>query len=150
MDSIANAVSDACEPQIVPDIEPYTITDKTIIVVTVLPEPEFIEMPESFRVNLFRQPFITDDRKNNTEIDDPKNMSVNVGENVGDVGEGVGDIKTGILKLISDNNKISASRISKKMSVAQRTVERYMKELREEKKLIRHGSARGGYWEVKM
>lgn len=47
-----------------------------------LPEPEFIEMPESFRVNLFRQPFITDDRKNNTEIDDPKNMSVNVGENV--------------------------------------------------------------------
>lgn len=107
-------------------------------------------MPESFRVNLFRQPFITDDRKNNTEIDDPKNMSVNVGENVGDVGEGVGDIKTGILKLISDNNKISASRISKKMSVAQRTVERYMKELREEKKLIRHGSARGGYWEVKM
>ena len=146
MDSIANAVSDACEPQIVPDIEPYTINDKTIIVVTVLPEPEFIEMPESFRVNLFRQPFITDDRKNNTEIDDPKNMSVNVG----DVGEGVGDIKTGILKLISDNNKISASRISKKMSVAQRTVERYMKELREEKKLIRHGSARGGYWEVKM
>ena len=90
-------------------------------------------LPESFRVNLFRQPFITDDRKNNTEIDDPKNMSVNVGENVGDVGEGVGDIKTGILKLISDNNKISASRISKKMSVAQRTVERYMKELREEK-----------------
>lgn len=150
MDSIANAVSDACEPQIVPDIEPYTINDKTIIVVTVLPEPEFIEMPESFRVNLFRQPFITDDWKNNTEIDDPKNMSVNVGENVGDVGEGVGDIKTGILKLISDNNKISASRISKKMSVAQRTVERYMKELREEKKLIRHGSARGGYWEVKM
>ena len=133
MDSIANAVSDACEPQIVPDIEPYTINGKTIIVVTVLPEPEFIEMPESFRVNLFRQPFITDDRKNNTEIDDPKNMSVNVGENVGDVGEGVGDIKTGILKLISDNNKISASRISKKMSVAQRTVERYMKELREEK-----------------
>ena len=40
MDSIANAVSDACEPQIVPDIEPYTINDKTIIVVTVLPEPQ--------------------------------------------------------------------------------------------------------------
>ena len=25
MDSIANAVSDSCEPQIVPEIEPYTI-----------------------------------------------------------------------------------------------------------------------------
>lgn len=39
MDSIANAISDSCEPQIVPDIEPYTIEDKTIIVVTVSPEP---------------------------------------------------------------------------------------------------------------
>lgn len=35
MDSIANAVSDSCEPQIVPDIEPQTIDGKNIIVVTV-------------------------------------------------------------------------------------------------------------------
>ncbi len=30
MDRIANAVSDACEPQIVPEIEPYTIEGKTM------------------------------------------------------------------------------------------------------------------------
>ena len=35
MDSIANAVSDSCEPQIVPDIEPQTVDGKNIIVVTV-------------------------------------------------------------------------------------------------------------------
>ena len=38
MDAIANAVSDSCEPSIVPDIEPCTIEGKTVIVVTVLPE----------------------------------------------------------------------------------------------------------------
>ena len=35
MDRIANAVSDSCEPQIIPEIEPQTIDEKTVIVVTV-------------------------------------------------------------------------------------------------------------------
>lgn len=39
MDSIANAVSDSCVPQIVPDIELQTIENKTVIVVTVSPGP---------------------------------------------------------------------------------------------------------------
>ena len=37
MDSISNAVSDSCEPQIVPNIEPQTISGKTVIVVSVIP-----------------------------------------------------------------------------------------------------------------
>lgn len=35
MDSLANAISDSCEPQIIPDIEPQTVDEKTVIVVTV-------------------------------------------------------------------------------------------------------------------
>ncbi len=35
MDKIANAISDSCEPQIVPSIEPYTVEGKSVIVVTV-------------------------------------------------------------------------------------------------------------------
>ena len=35
MDGIANAVSDSCVPQIIPDIEPQTVKGKTVIVVTV-------------------------------------------------------------------------------------------------------------------
>ena len=35
MDSLANAISDSCEPQIIPDIEPQTVDGKTIIIVTV-------------------------------------------------------------------------------------------------------------------
>ena len=37
MDSIANAISDSCVPQIVPNIEPQTVDGKTVIVVTVIP-----------------------------------------------------------------------------------------------------------------
>lgn len=39
MDSISNAVSDACTPQIVPNVEPRTLNGKTVIVVTVAPGP---------------------------------------------------------------------------------------------------------------
>ena len=37
MDAIANAISDSCEPVIVPDIYPQTINGKTIIVVEISP-----------------------------------------------------------------------------------------------------------------
>ena len=79
----------------------------------------------------------------------------NVGENIGSVGEDVrekteidGDIKNTILRLIKADNKTSAASIAKTISVAQRTVERHIKDLREEGVLIRHGAARGGNWEV--
>lgn len=88
---------------------------------------------------------------------DKKSENVgDVGENVGDVGGNVGDvgekeinIKDRILMEISENSKISAAEIARNISITQRTVERYIKELREESRLIRHGAARGGYWEIK-
>lgn len=39
MDRISNAISDSCEPQLVPEIEPYTIERKTVIIVSVAPGP---------------------------------------------------------------------------------------------------------------
>ncbi len=39
MDNIANAVADSCVPQIVPNIELQTIDNRTVVVVTVAPEP---------------------------------------------------------------------------------------------------------------
>lgn len=79
----------------------------------------------------------------------------NVGKNVGDVGENVGEttakyenIKASVLKIIAEDNSVSASAIATTLSITQRTVERYIKELREEGSLVRRGPARGGYWEV--
>ena len=42
----------------------------------------------------------------------------------------------------------SAASIATTLSVAQRTVERYIRDLREEGALTRRGPARGGKWEV--
>ncbi|MCI8558370.1 MAG: HTH domain-containing protein [Lachnospiraceae bacterium] len=39
MDKIANAVSDSCIPQIVPDIELQTVDNRTVVVATVIPGP---------------------------------------------------------------------------------------------------------------
>ena len=118
-----------------------------------LPEPEFTEMPESFRVNLFRNPLIVqsigqtlaEHRQNFSDLS--ANVG-DVGENVGEKSENDGDVKASVLRIIVDNKKASASEIAKVLSVTQRTVERYIKDLREEGHLVRHGSARGGYWEV--
>lgn len=100
-------------------------------------------LPETFRVNLFRKPLLAGTA---CEAGD---VSANVGDNVGEMSVNDGDVKAKIIKLITDNNKASAASIAKSMSVAQRTAERYIRELREEGVLIRHGAARGGYWEVK-
>lgn len=122
-----------------------------------LPEPEFVEMPESFRVNLYRNQLLVQgvDQISPENQQNTVNVSEKDGENVGDVGDNVGeksendgDTKKSILRIISDNKKASASEIAGILSVTQRTVERYIRELREEGLLIRHGSARGGYWEV--
>jgi len=37
MDSIANAVSDSCEPQIIPDITFHTIEDKCVVIIEIFP-----------------------------------------------------------------------------------------------------------------
>ena len=126
-----------------------------------LPEPEFIEMPESFRVNLYR--------KSASNLD---NSSLNDGENVGNDGEKFGEssvkfgessvngsVKFGdfvlndtqikIVEIISANNKASAKLISGKTGLSIRAIEKNIKELREKGVLVRCGAARGGHWEVK-
>jgi predicted HTH transcriptional regulator len=79
----------------------------------------------------------------------------NVGETSGDVGENhddmvnaVGDTRQAIIERIKDNPQISAAALAEEISVTQRTVERYIQELREDGVLVRHGAARGGYWEI--
>ena len=49
---------------------------------------------------------------------------------------------------IVNNDKISAKALAEQFNVTVRTIERNIKALRDSGRLIRHGSARGGYWEV--
>ena len=59
------------------------------------------------------------------------------------------DTKNIILTLLEENNRSSAAVLAERLSVSVRTVEKNIRELREAGILVRHGSARGGYWEIR-
>lgn len=92
-----------------------------------LPEAEFIEMPESFRVNLYRHATIL---------------------NRHDVGLNVG-LEERILKLIEEKPEITMEEIAKESNVTTRTVEREMKKLRESGQVTRVNGKRYGRWQIK-
>lgn len=126
------------------------------------PAPEYKVLGEDLTVKFTALPSAIIPEKTTTEIavnvgdvvvNDPDvvendgNVGKNVGKNVGNIGN-VGDYKKIIIDMIIANNKVSAREIAESMSVTKRTVERYIKELREEGCLVRHGATHGGYWEV--
>lgn len=74
-----------------------------------------------------------------------KTTTQDVGENVG---ENVGDNEKQLLELLQDNPKLSATKAAKQVGLSSRQVERIIKRLKDSGKLVRHGSDRGGYWEV--
>lgn len=106
-----------------------------------LPAPEFLAFDDMFRVNLYRS------------------LSSTIREGDGDLIERFGEssekndlkrsmMQKNILDLIRKNNRISAKVMAEALSVSSRTVEKNIKILREQGVLIRHGSARNGYWEI--
>jgi len=78
----------------------------------------------------------------------------NVGINENDVGiiqENVGindKIKFEILKKISENPSLSAKELSNLLNINDRTVERYVKQLKESGMIERIGSKKTGYWKI--
>lgn len=72
--------------------------------------------------------------------------AVDVGENIG---ENVGETEEGILNLLDNNPRLSAVKIADKLKLSSRQVERIIRSLREEGRLVRHGANRGGFWEVR-
>ena len=53
-----------------------------------------------------------------------------------------------ILSIIEKDSSISAASIAKRLNITSRAVEKNIKNLRERGILVRHGAARGGYWEI--
>lgn len=99
-----------------------------------LPKPEFQEFDNMFRVELFR------------------NASPMV-QNIGEASEKfknpeLNETQGKILKLLWENNQLSAAKLAEKIGVASRNIESNIKKLKEDGFLIRHGSPKSGYWEV--
>jgi len=75
---------------------------------------------------------------------------VNVVDNVADnVVDNVVDNENKIIELLRHNSRYSAKKIADLLGLTQRTVQRYLSQLQEQKRIERIGSARSGYWMIK-
>jgi ATP-dependent DNA helicase RecG len=74
------------------------------------------------------------DTANTTTIEKTDNVGINVG------------IKDKILEYISNNPQITIPQLAQFLNVNDRTIERFMKKLREEGKIVREGCKKSGQW----
>ena len=107
-------------------------------------------MADSFRVNLFRR---TSTRENLVSVGESSEKfgesSEKFGENSRKINEfELIEIQKNIISLIQENKYISSASIGEALGVSARAVEKNIRKLRENGILIRHGAARGGYWEI--
>lgn len=123
-----------------------------------LPQPKVKEFDNMFRVELFRG---GDSVKRMTGTDDDilKNIdksSGNIGEPSGNIGElhqrkkkyTLNDTQRKIIELLTENNKLSASKLAGEIGVASRNIEVNLKKLKEQGILLRCGSPKTGYWVI--
>ena len=131
-----------------------------------LPAPEFIDLPESFQVNLYRNQQTSDDRtesqvssvKSSVDAEDSSvKSSVNVevssvkssvnAEN-SSVKASLNNTQKQIIRFIQENNHITASEMAGKLSISVRAVEKSLRELKKKGIVIRYGSTKTGHWEI--
>lgn len=93
-----------------------------------LKEPDFILNNNYFSVIFHRK---------------DKDVTINVVDNV------IDNRFKKILDLLNTNNKLSAQELSEYLGVSKRTIQRDLNKLKENGKLERIGSEKGGYWKIK-
>ena len=59
------------------------------------------------------------------------------------------DTQAGILELLSLDESLSAAKMARELGMASRNVEANIKKLKEKGILVRHGSPKNGYWEIR-
>lgn len=126
-----------------------------------LPSPEILVYDDMFRVNLYRNRILemqeghnkTSEKHQKSVGETSEKHRRNIGEALekhqGQFGADLTDTQRRILELLSVDAQLSAAKLSKQIGVASRNVEANIKKLKERGILIRHGSPKSGYWEVK-
>ncbi|MBQ7436544.1 MAG: putative DNA binding domain-containing protein [Oscillospiraceae bacterium] len=117
-----------------------------------LPEPEFIESDNFFRVNLRRSSEIdgdmTEKKKDSSEkFGDNSEIAKNGSEIFGDNSGKITELEGKILQIIRADPTVSAKKIAEELFVTSRTVEKNISTLKTKRILTRHGT-KGGYWEI--
>lgn len=131
MDGIANAVSDSCVPQIIPDIEPLTVDGKTVIVVSVEAgknRPYYLK---------------SKGKESGTYLRVAGTSRQAFPEKIKELEMEGARISWDELLLL--NRQLSANELAKEIGVARRNIEANIKKLKDRGMLVRHGSPKYGY-----
>ncbi len=96
-------------------------------------EPELLEIGDSFRVNFYRPSY------NEVHQNSPKSSPKDVNQT-----------QQKIIDMILNNPKITQAVMAEELGVTSRAVKKSIRELGEQGILEHVGSARSGYWKVKM
>ena len=130
-----------------------------------LPEPEFLEMDDTFRINLYRN---SDDANgandanhdaNETSDKHQENIGKASGKHRNNIGKASGKdpespnyqmnrSQKKIIEIISHNGYITIPEISEQIGISERNVAGNIRTLKEEGILVRHGGRKEGYWEI--
>ena len=118
-------------------------------------KPEFKSTESSFITILKNLNYDTQNVTQNVTQNDGQSVGQNDGQSVGqNDGQSVGqklrpdDRRKQIVKIIEKNSKVTAYDLSKEFKVSERTIERDLKILTDEKTIGYIGSAKNGYWIV--
>ena len=128
-----------------------------------LPAPEFIETSNSFRVNLFRK------TATNNEQQYGNKTSEKLRNNFGETSELIqnpskeavtreqikpqeqlNNTQKKIVELLKENQNLTAESLAKQLCLSSRSIEYNIKKIKELGLIVRHGSYKDGYWEVKV
>ncbi len=118
-----------------------------------LPAPEIQAFDSMFRVNLYRSnspmaeggSFAKSGRKIGERSEKDRRK---IGEGSEKQRYGLNTTQQEILKLLSRNARLSASKMAEQIGISRRNVEANIKMLKKQEILIRHGSPKSGYWEI--
>ena len=111
-------------------------------------EPKFQEFDNMFRVELFRDSLPMNlENKNIGETSEKHRRSIGEASEKQETVD-FNSTQLEILKLLMENNRLSAVKLAEKIGVASRNIENNIKKLKELDILVRHGSPKNGYWEV--
>lgn len=115
-----------------------------------LPEPQFIEMTGTFRVNLFRSLSPMEDRQKigKTSAKNLKSIGETSVKARKSIGVELNATQKSIIDLLSENVQMSGTELAEQIGISKRNIETNIKKLKEKGILVRHGSARAGYWEI--
>ena len=127
-----------------------------------LPAPEFIEAYDFFRVNLYRKELpiggsqsIGNSAENNrnsigeASAEHRNNIGDSSANNYSNAIQELNSTQNKILELLASNPRMTGKKLAEEIGIAQRNVEENIKKLKNLKVLVRHGSNKDGYWEVR-